>query len=206
MYDDVPVEHTTQLPIPIGASTCNHTWEKATEQFIETTHEKKQVLVLVCTLCGLVDKTIESSVCYCRHKWKRTVHVTPSAWEISKAHARYRDANNCSPWELHQKTVIIDVCEYCGERHEIVSENFDLEIAEKKEIERAEIKRAEAEAKKAEREAKREESSNLRKAKEAEAEAKKAEVEANEQQLIILHTQAKMKGINIVEKPRRSKR
>lgn len=208
-YADLPIEQTTHLPIPLGAATCTHVWDTVTKETIETEYEKVHVLVLTCPKCGLVDKTIETCHASCQHDWHRTTtQITPSAWEISKKHSSssYRDPRTGSPWEFHQKTILVDTCKNCGERHEIIAENFDLELAEKVEMDRAEVRKIEAKAKKEERELKKQEAADLRKVKEAEAEIKKADIEANEQELTLLRVKAKLAGVDLEEDEKSRKR
>lgn len=207
-YADLPVEHTTRLPLPLGAATCTHAWETTTKETIETEYERTHILVITCTKCGVVDKTIESCRASCQHDWHQTATViTPSAWEISKKYSNsYRNANDGEPWEFHQKSILVDICKNCGERHEIIVENFDLELAEKSENDRVEAKRLEAEARRKERELKSQEAADLKKAKEISLLAEQARVEANQQELILLKAKAKLKGIKIEDEevpPRR---
>ena len=55
--DDV----TTVVPLSVHAATCDHNWEKITEQVLDMPHEKKVVLVLNCRNCGIIDKTVQTT-------------------------------------------------------------------------------------------------------------------------------------------------
>ncbi len=52
---------TTVVPMTLGAATCTHSWTPIVDRVLEMPHEKKQILVLECRNCGMVDKTVQAT-------------------------------------------------------------------------------------------------------------------------------------------------
>lgn len=93
---------TIHLP-PIGSSICNHQWKQVSSSILKAIHEEKAVIVLECTKCGLLDKTIETTspvpkslpVLPCNHQWE----------EI---------ANNVLEMDHEKRLNVILKCKNCG--------------------------------------------------------------------------------------------
>ena len=125
--------------------TCPHVWEVSTERVIENNDEKKLVLIQKCSLCGILDKTVESlkkerSKTECRHKWikQKLVNIESAyeqyAGEMKHATKDWRDSSkawldtkNLGPWAFRKTHVCTYVCELCGEINTIIASNYDLE-------------------------------------------------------------------------------
>lgn len=74
-------EVTTVLPLPIQAATCDHDWDKIVDKTLEMPHEKKAIIVLQCTKCGTIDKTVQVTSPKphedpkpCAHEWDTVVN------------------------------------------------------------------------------------------------------------------------------------
>lgn len=98
---DIKAECNTVLPLPMGAEMCNHSFDVITNQIIHAPHEEKCVIILQCTKCGAMDKTIAVTSppppppppppklpepplpkSECRHNWIKEKSVTlDSAYE-----------------------------------------------------------------------------------------------------------------------------
>jgi len=52
---------TTLTPLSLSAATCTHSWTPIVDRVLEMPHEKKQILVLECRNCGMVDKTVQTT-------------------------------------------------------------------------------------------------------------------------------------------------
>lgn len=88
---DLKAECTTVLPMPIGAEMCHHKMEVIANQTLHAKHEEKCVIVLQCTLCGTIDKTIAvtspipvtppppAPKSECRHSWAKEKTITLSS-------------------------------------------------------------------------------------------------------------------------------
>lgn len=88
---DLKAECNTVLPVPIGAEMCHHKMEIVTSQVLHTAHEEKCVIVLQCTSCGTIDKTIAVTSpapvlpvppqprSECRHSWIKEKTITLSS-------------------------------------------------------------------------------------------------------------------------------
>jgi predicted Zn-ribbon and HTH transcriptional regulator len=94
---------TTIMPMPLSAATCTHSWTAIVDRVLEMPHEKKQILVLECRNCGMVDKTVQTTSALppplppppCKHDWT-TQHLE----------------NLDMPHE--KKLIHIMVCKNCG--------------------------------------------------------------------------------------------
>ena len=146
---------TTVCPVPLGATTCSHMWEKELEQTLEMPHEKRLVLVLRCRDCGLIDKTIQVTSpppkppdppkpyippeprSECRHTWEKEKTVTlNSAYEQivnGGGTAPSVKEGVLQPWMFRKKHIAIRVCRKCGEIDRCVAANFDDENVEDEE-------------------------------------------------------------------------
>lgn len=71
---------TTIMPLPLSAATCTHSWVPIVDRVLEMPHEKKQILVIECRNCGMVDKTVQTTSALppppkalppppCKHDW-----------------------------------------------------------------------------------------------------------------------------------------
>ncbi len=95
---DVKAECNTVLPLPLGAEMCNHNMDVVTNQVIRAPHEEKCVIIMQCTKCGAIDKTIAVTSpppppppppprppeprSECRHNWVKEKTITlQSAFE-----------------------------------------------------------------------------------------------------------------------------
>jgi hypothetical protein len=95
---DTKAECNTVLPLPMGAEMCNHSMDVVTNQVIRAPHEEKCVIILQCTKCGAIDKTIAVTSpppkppppppepppprSECRHNWVKEKTITlQSAFE-----------------------------------------------------------------------------------------------------------------------------
>ncbi len=86
---DSTVQTTTKLPIPMFAAECRHAWSVLDHALLDMPHEKRFVSVVKCDMCGVIDKTIETTSKMpppappvppppappCRHQWE-TVEKT----------------------------------------------------------------------------------------------------------------------------------
>jgi hypothetical protein len=84
---DRNVETTTKLPIPVKAALCEHNWEVLDKATLQMPHEQKYVCVAKCGLCGVIDKTVESTSKMpppsppppappCKHQWETVERAT----------------------------------------------------------------------------------------------------------------------------------
>lgn len=100
---------TTVVPLTLGAATCTHSWTPIVDRVLEMPHEKKQILVLECRNCGIVDKTVQTTSTMppalpppkplppppCKHDW-----TTQQLQNLDMPHEK--------------KFVHIMVCKVCG--------------------------------------------------------------------------------------------
>lgn len=100
---------TTLTPMPLSAATCTHSWSAIVDRVLEMPHEKKQILVLECRNCGMVDKTVQTTSALpplppppkplppppCKHDW-----TTQQQQNLDMPHEK--------------KFVHIMVCKICG--------------------------------------------------------------------------------------------
>jgi hypothetical protein len=141
---------TTVLPIPLGAATCTHDWEKLAEHVLEMPHEKKVVLILSCRHCGSIDKTVQVTSPEpkgkeeCRHQWDKQKSVKlDSAYEqmlksisVKQSYGKAKidtdkkinlDLNKAPAWMFRKAYVCEWVCTLCGEVHTTLASNFDVD-------------------------------------------------------------------------------
>lgn len=131
---------TSQIPPPKGSMDCSHTWETVSNQILETDDEKKLIVVQVCKLCGLVDKTIETVEkktprSECIHKWARQAVILKSAFQQAEDLIRRnysggwskKDLRESKPWFYKTKYVCTLTCDRCGEVKTIIASNVDAE-------------------------------------------------------------------------------
>jgi hypothetical protein len=52
---------TTLTPVSVHAATCMHKWDTIESKTLDMNHEKKYILVLQCTGCGTIDKTVQTT-------------------------------------------------------------------------------------------------------------------------------------------------
>lgn len=92
---DPKAECNTVLPLPLGSEMCNHTMDVITKEVIRAPHEERAIVILQCTKCGVMDKTIAVTSpppkpppeppppkSECRHNWVKEKTVTlDSAFE-----------------------------------------------------------------------------------------------------------------------------
>lgn len=107
---DPKVEATTILPVSLHAASCDHDWSVVTEQIIEMPHEKKCVIILNCTRCGTLDKTIQITSPMpamppepCRHDWDKVID---------------QKMEN----EVEQKLVVVMTCRQCGVVEKVIQQ------------------------------------------------------------------------------------
>ncbi len=94
---------TTLTPVSIHAANCMHRWDVISDTVLEMPHEKKLVLVLQCSGCGLIDKTVQSTDTApppqkplpCKHEW-----ITEQNQNLDMPHEK--------------KFVLILKCKNCG--------------------------------------------------------------------------------------------
>lgn len=97
---------TTVIPMPLHAATCDHDWEVTVDETMEMDHQIKKIIIMSCTKCGIIDKTVQTTDKAppkdkepCQHDWKTI-----------------KDEKLDMPHE--QKTILIMTCKKCGEVHE----------------------------------------------------------------------------------------
>jgi len=131
---DVRAECNTVLPLPMGAEMCNHTMDIITNQVIRAPHEEKCVIIMQCTKCGAVDKTIAVTSpppppppppprppeprAECRHNWVKEKTITlQSAFEQmedllkEQQKAARSSVNPYKPYNPRKKTTSTEVVE-----------------------------------------------------------------------------------------------
>lgn len=106
---DLKSECTTVLPVPIGAEMCHHKMEVITNRVLHTPHEEKCIVILQCTSCGTIDKTIAVTSpapvlptppqpkSECRHCWVKEKSITiSSAFEQMEDFLKERNRTGAS--------------------------------------------------------------------------------------------------------------
>lgn len=98
-------EVTTVSPVSIHAATCQHKWEVVVDKLLDMDHEKKQIIVLECSHCGSLDKTVQVTSPRpklppppkeaCNHEW-----ITEHQQLLDMPHEK--------------KTVLVLKCNKCG--------------------------------------------------------------------------------------------
>lgn len=85
-------------PIPIGAAACIHRWDAVKDEVLDVGHQKKMVVILRCTECGLLHECIETTDpappppkvdpprSECRHQWSVEKSV-----ELESAYEQMRE-------------------------------------------------------------------------------------------------------------------
>jgi hypothetical protein len=135
---------TTRLPYPANASSCSHLWEPIVEKVLENEDIKKIVYIQKCTMCGLIDKTIEEirkdreqeraavaatiPKSECRHEWQDSTVALESAFEQmrNRFSLTKKDLKDFNPWLFRKTLVKVLTCSHCGEVKTIIASNFDL--------------------------------------------------------------------------------
>jgi ribosomal protein L32 len=127
---------TTRLPFPANAANCSHLWEPVVEKTLENEDIRKLVFVQKCTMCGLIDKTIEEVTkdktslpkSECRHKWVDNTVALQSAFEQMRERTTWskKDMKDFEPWFFRKTLVKVLICKECGETQTVVASNFDL--------------------------------------------------------------------------------
>jgi hypothetical protein len=108
---DPKAECNTVLPLPMGAELCNHSMDVLTSQVIRAPHEEKCVIILLCSKCGAIDKTIAVTSpppkppppppeplpprSECRHDWvkEKTVTLQSAFEQMEELLKKQQDAN-----------------------------------------------------------------------------------------------------------------
>lgn len=142
---DLKAECTTVLPLPVGAELCQHSMTVVVNQTISAPHEEKNVIVLQCTKCGAIDKTVTSTskpppppplppqpVSECRHNWVKEKAVNlDSAFEqmedVLKSQFKNTDVHSLPSWMFKKTTCISRLCTSCGAIDRVVVSNFEGE-------------------------------------------------------------------------------
>lgn len=127
---------TTTLPFPPNAANCSHLWEPVVEKTLENDDIKKLIYVQKCTMCGLVDKTIEEITkdrntlpkSECRHQWTNNTVALDSAFEQMRSRVTWtkKDMKDFEPWFFRKTLVKVLICSHCGETQTVIASNFDL--------------------------------------------------------------------------------
>lgn len=99
---DAKAEITTICPIPLQAATCHHDWDAITDKTLDMPHEKKQILVLQCRNCGMLDKTIATTSPVKAESPKPCQHT----WEVQH--------NQSLEMSHEKKVVVLMTCKLCG--------------------------------------------------------------------------------------------
>lgn len=125
-YLDVPLEHTTQLPVPIAAATCTHDWQVLVQETLDGELESKVVVVMKCPRCGAIDKTIETAQKKVKRDWKLVKEVqTPSAYQqMDLAYHNAPNPDSSPSWMFRQGYLAIYECANTGEIREVRSSNI----------------------------------------------------------------------------------
>lgn len=100
---------TTVIPMPLHAATCDHNWEISVDETIEMSHQIKKIIIMTCSKCGLIDKTIQAT----DKAPSKPKEPCEHDWQVIK------DEKLEMPHE--QKLILIMSCKKCGEIHESIS-------------------------------------------------------------------------------------
>lgn len=86
---DPKAECNTVLPLPLGSEMCSHSMDIIAKEIIHAPHEERAVIILQCSKCGVMDKTIAVTSpppkpppdpppprSECRHVWVKEKTVT----------------------------------------------------------------------------------------------------------------------------------
>jgi hypothetical protein len=127
---------TTRIPYPALAANCSHIWEPLVDKVLENEDIKKLIYVQKCTMCGLVDKTVEEVTkdktalpkSECRHKWADQTVALESAFEQMRGRSTWtkKDMKDFDPWFFRKTMVKTLICVHCGEVKTITASNFDI--------------------------------------------------------------------------------
>ena len=117
-YDGDLIEATTRLPMNIHAQTCEHQWEEITKETLTGDFGKKLVIVLKCSKCGTIDKTIESIDTGCKHQWDEKTHTVDSPFELRYSNAGYSlhapEPSDKNAWMFKKTKTVVRTCRNCG--------------------------------------------------------------------------------------------
>lgn len=137
--DPRTVECNTVLPLPIGAEICSHSMEIITNQTIKTQYEEKAIVILQCSKCGVIDKTIVAtsplpppSKSECKHTWikEKTVTLDSAFEQMEELLKNKNNKEEFSPskapsWMFKKTTIRERICSKCGDIDKTVASNFD---------------------------------------------------------------------------------